>query len=112
MGLIWNRSTFHTDLDLPRAIADLAQVIRPGLNIIDTSRVLLNGGPTGPGPIVKDNRLFAGFDILALDSVVVSRYNFGGKTMAAKEVPHLWSAYQNAIGEIDLQNINIHKVPA
>ncbi len=112
MGLIWNRSIFHTDLDLPQAIADLAQVIRPGLNIIDASRVLLNGGPTGPGPIVKDSRLFAGFDILALDSVVVSKYNFGGKTMTAKEVPHLWSAYQNAIGEIDLQNINIHKVPA
>ncbi len=112
MGLIWNRSTFHTNLDLPQAIADLSLVIRPGLNIIDASRVLLNGGPTGPGPIVKDNRLYAGFDILALDSVVVSRYNFGGKTMTAKEVPHLWSAYQNSIGEIDLQNINIHKVKA
>jgi uncharacterized protein (DUF362 family) len=112
MGLIWNRSIFHTDLDLPQAIADLALVIRPGLNIIDTSRVLLNGGPTGPGPIVKDNCLYAGFDILALDSVVVSRYNFGGKTMTAKEIPHLWSAYQNSIGKIDLQNINIYKVQA
>ena len=112
MGLIWDRSTFHTNLDLSQAIADLALVIRPGLNIIDTSRVLINGGPTGPGPIVKDNRLFAGFDILALDTVVVSRYNFGGKTKTAKEVPHLWSAYQNSLGEINLQNINIHKVRA
>jgi len=110
MGLIWNRSVFHTNLDLSQAIADLALVISPGLNIIDTSRVLLNGGPTGPGPIVKDNRIYAGFDILAVDAVVVSRYNFGGKTMTAKEIPHLWSAYQNSIGEIDLQNINIHKV--
>jgi len=110
MGLIWDRSIFHTSLDLSQAIADLALVIRPGLNIIDTSRVLLNGGPTGPGPIIKDNRLYAGFDILALDAVVVSRYNFGGKTMTAKEIPHLWSAYQNSIGEIDLHNININKV--
>jgi uncharacterized protein (DUF362 family) len=112
MGLIWNRSSFHTQLDLSQAIADLALAIRPGLNIIDASRVLLNGGPTGPGPIVKDNRLYAGVDILALDAVVVSRYNFGERTSTAKEIPHLWSAYQNSIGEIDLQNIHIHKVPA
>jgi uncharacterized protein (DUF362 family) len=110
MGLIWDRSRFHTQLDLSQAIADLALAIRPGLSIVDASRVLLNGGPTGPGPIVKDNRLYAGVDILALDAVVVSRYNFGERTSTAKEIPHLWSAFQNAIGEIDMQNIDIHKV--
>ena len=57
MGLIWNREEFHTRFDLPQAIADLAMSIRPGLNIIDASRVLLNGGPVGPGPIIKENRL-------------------------------------------------------
>jgi len=110
MGLIWDRTPFHTQFDLSQAIADLALVIHPGLNIVDASRVLLNGGPTGPGPIIKDTRLYAGFDILALDTVVVSRYNFGERTSTAKEIPHLWSAYQNSIGEIDMQNIHIHKV--
>jgi hypothetical protein len=59
---------------------------------------------------MKDNRLYAGVDILALDAVVFSRYKFGERTSTAKEIPHLWSAYQNSIGEIDLQKINIHKV--
>jgi len=108
MGLIWNRSEFHTDLDLSQAIADLALLIRPGLNIIDTSTVLLDGGPTGPGPVLQDNRIFAGFDILALDSVVISRYNFGGKSRTAKEIPHLWAASQNSVGEIDRQKIELN----
>jgi uncharacterized protein (DUF362 family) len=105
MGLIWDRNAFHTRFDLDQAIADLALVIRPQLNLIDASRVLLNGGPTGPGPVVQEKRLYASLNILALDSVVVSRYNFGGKTLSAKAVPHLWAASQNSIGEIDLSRI-------
>ncbi len=110
MGLIWDRAEFHTRLDLSQAIADLAQNIRPSLNIVDASRVLLNGGPTGPGPVIEENRLFAGLDILALDAVVTSRYNFGGKSLTAKEVPHLWAAYQNGLGEADTSKIHIEKL--
>ena len=104
----WNRSVFHIDLDLSQAIADLALLIRPGLNIVDTSTVLLDGGPTGPGPVLNDNRIFAGFDLLALDSEVISRYNFGGKSRRANEVPHLWAASQNSVGEIDMQKIELN----
>jgi uncharacterized protein (DUF362 family) len=105
MGVIWNRYEFHTKL----AIADLALAVRPGLNIIDASRVLLNGGPTGPGPVTKDNRIFASTDILALDSVVTARYSFGGKTLSAKEVRHLRAAYDNGVGEIDIKKIDLQK---
>ena len=55
---------------------------------------------------------FAGLDMLALDAVVASRYNFGGKNLTAKTVPHLWASYQNGIGEIDLQKIQIEKIKA
>lgn len=110
MGLIWDRSEFHTRLDMSQAIADLPLAIRPGLNIVDASRVLLNGGPTGPGPILNDNRLFASFDILALDALVVSRYNFGGRSLTPREIPHLWAAYKNGIGEIDTRKIKVEKI--
>lgn len=108
MGLIWDRSVFHTDMDLSQAVADLALLIRPGLNIIDSSTVLLDGGPTGPGKVLNDRRIYAGFDILALDSMVLSRYNFGGKSQTAKQVPHLWAAFQNSIGELDLKRIELN----
>ncbi len=110
MGVIWNRSEFHTRLDLQRAIGDLALAVRPGLNIIDASRVLLDGGPTGPGPVTRDGRMFASTDILALDSVVTARYAFGGRPLTAVEVPHLRAAYDNGVGEIDLEKIDLEKV--
>jgi uncharacterized protein (DUF362 family) len=109
MGLVWNRSEFHTRLDLHQAIGDLALAIRPGLNVVDASRVLLSGGPTGPGPVTWDNRIFASTDILALDSVVTARYTFGGKARTAKEVRHLRAAYDNGVGEIDLKRIDLQK---
>ena len=109
MGLIWNRSEFHTKMDLHQAIGDLALAIRPGLNIIDASRVLLNGGPTGPGPVTKDGRIFASTDILALDSIVAARYGFGGKNPTANEIAHLRAAFDNGVGEIDAKKIAIKK---
>jgi len=110
MGLIWNRTEFHTKLDLQQAVADLALLIKPQLSIIDASRVLLNGGPTGPGPVIKENKLFASTDILALDAVVASRYNFGGKSISPQEVVHLVAAHQNGVGEISLEKIKIKKL--
>lgn len=110
MGLIWDRMIFHTELDLHQAIADLARVIRPGLNIVDASRVLLTNGPTGPGALAADNRLFASLDPVALDATVVSRYNFGGHALAPEKVAHLLAAYRNGVGEIELDKIQLHKI--
>ena len=112
MGLIWDRSEFHTRMDLHQAIADLALAVRPGLNIIDAGRVLLANGPTGPGPVKNDGRLFAGYDIVALDSVVASRYNFGGKSPVAGDIAHLVACSDAGIGEIDLKKIRVDKIKA
>jgi uncharacterized protein (DUF362 family) len=105
MGIIWDRKVFHTDIDLDQAIADLANTIRPHLNIVDASRVLLSRGPVGPGPLEKPGKIYAGTDILAVDAVVTSDYNFGGKSLSAKEVAHLWASYKSGVGEIDLAKI-------
>ena len=109
MGLVWNRAEFHTDFDLHQAIADLALIIRPDINIVDASRVLLNGGPTGPGPIATENTFFASTDICALDAVVASRFDFGGKSVSPQEIAHLHAAYVHGIGEINLNNISISR---
>jgi uncharacterized protein (DUF362 family) len=110
MGCIWNRSEFHSKMDLHQAIGDLATIIRPTLNIIDATRVLLTGGPTGPGMIQKDNRLFASKDIAAVDSVVLSRYNFGNKNLLPNEVPHLVAVCNNGVGENNTEKILVKKI--
>jgi uncharacterized protein (DUF362 family) len=110
MGAIWDRAEFHTGMDLAQAIGDLPLAIKPALTVIDASRVLLNGGPTGPGPVVRDNRIFAGRDIVAVDAVVVSRYNFGERSLSPTDVTHLKAAAENGAGEIDLEKISLKKV--
>jgi uncharacterized protein (DUF362 family) len=110
MGLIWDRSAFHTELDLNQAIGDLALAIKPDITIIDASRVLLKGGPTGPGPISNDNRIFVSRDIVAVDSIVASRYSFGGKSLSAINIAHIKAAYENGIGEIDINKIELKKI--
>lgn len=107
MGVIWDRKVFHTAIDLDQAIADLATVIRPHLNIVDAARVLLNRGPVGPGPLENPGQLFASTDILAVDAVVTSAFNFGGKSLSAKEVAHLLASYKSGAGEIDPGNITV-----
>jgi uncharacterized protein (DUF362 family) len=112
MGIIWDRQTFHTSIDLHQGIADLAKAIRPNLNIIDASRVLLNRGPVGPGPIENANKIYASTDMVALDSIVVSKYNFGGKSISAKEIQHIWASYKNGVGEIDIEKIKVEELKA
>ena len=112
MGLVWDRTVFHTQLDLDQAIGDLPLAIRPRLNVVDASRVLLTGGPTGPGPVVREDRLFASSDILALDAVVASRYAFGRRTLSPLEIPHLAAAHRNRVGEIDPEKIEVRQLEA
>ena len=49
MGLVWDRNTFHNDMDVHAGIADLATVIRADLTIVDAMYILMDNGPTGPG---------------------------------------------------------------
>lgn len=110
MGVIWDRTTFHTSLEINQAIGDLALAVKPDLNIIDTSRVLLNNGPVGPGEVITENKIFASTDICAVDSVVVSRYNFGNRSITAKEVPHIRATWENGVGVIEMEKILVEKI--
>jgi len=110
MGAIWNRADFHTRMDLAQAIGDLARVIRPDLTVVDATRVLLDGGPTGPGRVVRDGRLWGSTDIVAVDAVVASRYAFGGKNLDPSDISHLRAAASRGAGEIDLSRINVRTV--
>jgi uncharacterized protein (DUF362 family) len=112
LGVIWDRKGFHTSFDLHQGIADLAKSVRPNLNIVDASRVLLNNGPVGPGPIENANKIYASTDMVALDSIVIARHNFGGKSISAKDIPHISASYKNGVGEYDLNKIIVEKLEA
>ncbi|MDH5752921.1 MAG: DUF362 domain-containing protein [Deltaproteobacteria bacterium] len=62
------RNQFHQDIH--RIISDLALMIRPTLTILDGSRVLMRGGPTGgdPAQVLRGDAVAAGTDPVALDA--------------------------------------------
>lgn len=66
MGLVYDRAAFHRQ-GLDGAIADLSLGIRPSLTVVDATRVLVSGGPRGPGELVEMGKVVAGVDPVAVD---------------------------------------------
>jgi uncharacterized protein (DUF362 family) len=103
MGVIGgNRGTIHWNID--QKLADIATLITPTLNILDATRVMVKGGPSG-GNIqnvrVMDT-VIAGTDPVAVDSYGTTLFGMRGI-----DIGHIKEAYDRGIGEIYLKNIII-----
>lgn len=109
MGLIWDRKYFHAKVDLNQAIADLTSVIKPHLTIIDASRALITGGPSGPGRIDTLNTIIAGIDPVAVDTFGVSIAPWYNKLFKVDQVKHIMAAYRMGLGTINLDQLQIVK---
>jgi uncharacterized protein (DUF362 family) len=112
MGVIWDRYSFHSKYDIDQAIADLATVIKPQLTILDATRVLVSGGPGGPGEVVKPNLIIAGTDPVAVDSYAVTVAPWYGQNFKGRQVKHLLAAHQRGLGKIDPEQLKILKEKA
>lgn len=109
MGVIWDRGYFHAKVDLHQAIADLSSVIKPTLTIIDASRALITGGPSGPGKVERLDTIIAGVDPVAVDTYGVSITRWYNKKFEAINVKHLMAAYRMGLGNINLDQLRIKK---
>ncbi len=109
MGLIWNRGKLHR-VNLHRAIAELATVIKADLTIVDATRALTSGGPGGPGKTVTLNTVIAGSDIVAVDSYTVGITQWYNKSFTGTNVKYLAAASDMALGEINTDKMVIKKV--
>lgn len=108
MGLIWERSSMH-QMDLHRAIAELATVIRPNLTIIDATRALTSGGPGGPGKTIELNTVVCGTDVVAVDSYAVGLAEWYNKSFTGRNVKYLAAAAELGLGEIDIDKMTIRE---
>jgi len=109
MGLIWDRGALHR-LNLHRAIADLATVIKPDLTLIDATRALTSGGPGGPGKTVTLNTVIAGTDPVAVDSYTVGITQWYKQSFTGQQVKYIKAASELELGEINTDNMDIRKV--
>jgi uncharacterized protein (DUF362 family) len=109
MGVIWDRKYFHTKVDLHQAIADLSSIIKPNLTIIDASRALLTGGPSGPGKIAQINTFIAGIDPVAVDTYGVGIAQWYNKKFEIDQVKHITAAHRMGLGTTNLDQLRITK---
>lgn len=106
MGLIWDRGYLHR-VNLHRAIAELATVIKPDLTVVDATRALTSGGPGGPGKTVILNKVVAGTDPVAVDSYTVGITQWYRKSFTGTQVKYIKAAADLDLGEIDINNMRI-----
>jgi uncharacterized protein (DUF362 family) len=112
MGLIYDRKTFHMDLDLNTAVVDLCTVLVPKLTLIDATRVLSDGGPGGPGKVIPLNKIVASTDMVAADAMAVELGTWYGRKFKASQVKHIKEAHERGLGNMDTATQVVKEVTA
>lgn len=105
MGTIKDRQAWHNTQNLHQCIADFLTALRPHLTVLDATRVLLTGGPKGPGRIKEAGQVIAGTDPVAVDSYGATLFGMSGS-----KIPYIVAAKALGIGELDLRKVQIKKV--
>ena len=92
------RNELHQDID--RASVDLAAFFKPGLTLLDATRLLLRNGPQGgdPADVAASRIVMAGLDPVAIDA-------FGGRLLqlTPADLPYLALAEKRGLGRADLE---------
>ncbi|MGE5842559.1 MAG: DUF362 domain-containing protein [Deltaproteobacteria bacterium] len=112
MGLIYDRKDFHINLDIDVAVVDLCTVLKPKLTVIDASRILSEGGPSGPGKVITMNKIIASRDMVAADSVAVELGTWYGRKFKSHQVKHIQIAGQRGLGNMDVSSQIVKEVSA
>lgn len=101
MGTVMDRGEWHRS-GLHQCIADAATVIKPHLNIVDATRMLLTRGPKGPGKVKNEGKVLAGTDIVAIDTYAAKLLGIDPNS-----VGHIVEAFKHGLGQMDLTKVNI-----
>jgi uncharacterized protein (DUF362 family) len=107
MGLIWDRTVFHSDMDIHVGIADLATVLRPQLTVLDAMVLLTTGGPSGPGDVINYGGIVVGTDPVAVDAYAVGLAPWNRQTITPDQVGFLRHAAQRGVGTLDLKSLRV-----
>jgi uncharacterized protein (DUF362 family) len=110
MGLVYDRRTFHLDMDLDKAVVDLCTVLKPHLTVIDCSRILSDGGPGGPGKVLPMNKIIVSTDFVAADAMAVEMGTWYGRTFKGRQVKHIKMAHERGLGNMDVGSLAVKEV--
>ncbi|MGD0094755.1 MAG: DUF362 domain-containing protein [Planctomycetota bacterium] len=105
MGVVsGNRGEIHKSIH--QRIADLNLVVRPKLTIMDATRILLRGGPSGGNlaDVKVLDTLVASADTVAVDSYCVSFFD-----LKPQDIGAIQAAKDLGLGESDLSKVKVVK---
>jgi uncharacterized protein (DUF362 family) len=99
------RNQLHQQID--QSIVDLAAFGRPTLTVIDATRVLLRGGPTGGSldDVAIENSVICATDQVAADSRACEFLGLRGE-----QVSHIVLAEKTGLGSLDYRSIGYKEI--
>lgn len=109
MGVIWDRTAFHTMMEINQAIADLALAIRPRLTLVDMTRVMITNGPKGPGEIATPGLVLAAIDPVAADGYALGKVRFNRRRFRPSQLKYLRYAHAAGLGVLDPGTIAVRE---
>ncbi|MFH0930331.1 MAG: DUF362 domain-containing protein, partial [Candidatus Zixiibacteriota bacterium] len=105
MGLMGgDRGMIHQDID--EKLADFANFINPGLNILDAYRILTDNGPQGGNPrdVKLTKTIIAGRKIASVDAYGTTLFNLKPVDLSCIVLGNKFG-----LGELDLNKLKIEK---
>ena len=103
MGVLGGRrGNIHQNMG--QNLADLNTVIRPSVNIVDATRILLRNGPQGGkvSDVKTTNTILASTDIVAADAYATTLFG-----MRPVDIPATRAAHEMGLGEMDLDRVQV-----
>lgn len=111
MGIVWDRSFFHSH-DLHQCIADAATFHKsPALNIIDAYRIMKSNGPQGKSEadVVMLKSLIVSPDFVAADTAAMKLFSQVQPT-DLKDVRYIGLAEKLKVGTQNLEKLNVKRI--
>jgi len=92
---------------LDQSIVDLNKALRPALNVVDATEILVSNGPFGPGQLFRPRKVVAGTDRVAIDAYCASLWG-----LKPEDLVQIKRGAQQGLGVIDLTRVNINEEEA
>ena len=73
MGSVKDRGFWHRN-DLNECIVDFNSFLKPQLVVVDATRIMLDKGPQGPGPLAHPNEIIFSKDTVAADAYAATLF--------------------------------------
>ena len=108
-----NNRTFHhqnwqTDPEavahLEQSIVDLNKALKPALNVVDATEIIVTNGPFGPGQLFRPGKVIAGTDRVAIDAYCASLWG-----LDPKDIVQIKKGAEQGLGQIDLAKVDLRE---